>query len=171
MHSFRADDQSDFLIHLVGKQDPYNSFMSLLSSGCINAKNSFGFKKLEHQKKSVCFSEIPPVHLQKLVKRRYNHGIAFKKEWLLKNNGQRVWYIEKDSQAHASLEAMTSRLSGAEKETFFELAPFIDIPGEYGKSTYRFEWEREWRVVGDLSFSPSDVEFLILPKDVHEASL
>jgi len=170
MHSFTKDDQSDFLVHLVGKNDPYSSFMRLLHSGCIEAKNSFGFKKSEHQIKSVCFSEIPPVHLQKLVKRRYNHGVAFKKEWLLKNNGQRVWYIEKDSKTHASLDNIANKLLGPARDTFLELAPFIDISGEYGNSTYRFEWEREWRIVGNLSFSPSDVEFLILPKDVHEAA-
>lgn len=170
MHSFTNDDQSDFLVHLVGKNDPYNSFMSLLYSGCIEAKNSFGFKKSEHKIKSACFSEIPPPYLQKLVKQRYNYGVAFKKEWLLKNNGQRVWYIEKNSTAHTSLENMASTLVGPARDAFLELAPFIDIPGEYENSTYRFEWEREWRVAGNLSFLPSDVEFLILPKEVHEAA-
>ncbi len=168
MHELKHDDQSDFLIHLVGKNEPYNTFMSILSSGIIESKNSFGFKKAVHKKKSICFSEIPPFYLQKLVSRRYNHGIAFKKDWLLEKGAQRVWYVEKDSKVHSSLIHISDNSHGAVKEHFFNLAPFIDIPGEYENSTYRFEWEREWRIVGDLSFTPDDVEFLILPSDVHE---
>jgi hypothetical protein len=170
MPEFTQDDQSDYLIHLVGKDNPYDSFMNILYSGVVEAKNAFGYKRQEHQKKSICFSEIPPVYLQKLVQRRFNHGVAFKKEWLLSKGAQRVWYIEKDSQTHSSLEKMSNHLNGTEKEDFFDLAPFIDIPGESGDSVYRFEWEREWRIIGDLSFSPDDVEFLILPGDVHEAA-
>lgn len=168
MHKLKHDDQSDFLIHLVGKNDPYITFMNILSSGIIESKNSFGFKRSEHNKKSICFSEIPPLYLQKLVSRRYNYGIAFKKEWLLKQGAQRVWYIEKDSIAHSSIAFISNHLNGEEKEHFFNLAPFIDITGKYENSTYRFEWEREWRIVGNLSFTPDDVEFLILPSDVHE---
>ena len=53
------------------------------------------------------------------------------------------------------------------KEELLNLAPFIDIPGNYGSSFYRFEWEREWRVVGDIYFTPSDVAFLIIPGEKH----
>jgi len=144
--------------------------MNILSSGNITAKNSFGYKRKWHQKKSICFSEIPPIYLQKLVQQRYNHGIAFKKDLLLKKSAQRVWYIEKDSQTHCSLRKLSNYLNGSEKEEFYNLAPFIDIPGEYGNSIYRFEWEREWRIIGNLSFTPDDVEFLILPGDVHESA-
>ena len=170
MHKFKHDDQSEYLIHLVGKTRPYEIFMRILSSGNIKAMNSFGFRKTEHQKKAICFSEIPPIYLQKLVKRRYNHGIAFKKDFLLTKGAQRVWYIEKDSQAHNSLINLSNSFSGSKKDLFFNLTPFIDIPGKYGKSVYHFEWEREWRIVGDLSFTPKDVEFLILPSDVHETA-
>lgn len=169
-HVFRQDDQSEYLIHLVGKNNPYDSFMAILHSGVIEARNPFGFKRNEHQKKSACFSEIPPVHLQTLVKSRYNHGVAFKKEWLLSKGAQRVWYVEKDSRTNLSLEALSKSLNEDQKKDFFNLSPFIDIPGEYGNSIYRFEWEREWRIIGDLQFSPDDVEFLILPGDFHEAA-
>lgn len=170
MHTFGQNDQSDYLIHLVGKDKPYESFMSILHSGIIKSRNAFGFKRHWHQKKSICFSEIPPVHLQKLVQSRYNHGVAFKKEWLLGKGAQRVWYVEKDSQTHSSLETLYGSLNQSQTNDFINLAPFIDIPGEYGDSAYRFEWEREWRIIGDFSFSPDDVEFLILPGDVHEAA-
>jgi hypothetical protein len=170
MHDFKQDDQSDYLIHLVGKNKPYASFMDILHSRVIKARNAFGFKRYVHKKESVCFSEIPPFYLQKLVQSRYNYGIAFKKDWLLAQGAQRVWYIEKDSKTHSSLDHLSDSLNHNQKKDFFDLAPFIDIPGEYGNSVYRFEWEREWRIIGDLSFSPDDVEFLILPCDVHEGA-
>lgn len=170
MYTFKKDDQSDYLIHLVGKETPYDSFMSILHSGVIEAKNAFGFERHAHRKKSICFSEIPPFHLQKLVQNRYNYGVAFKKEWLLEKGAQRVWYAEKDSQNHASLMHLSNSLNNFQKEYFFNLAPFIDIPGKYGTSIYHFEWEREWRIIGNLSFLPEDVEFLILPEDVHDAA-
>ena len=168
MNVIKNDDQSDYLIHLVGKEHPYETFMRILSSGKISSKNSFGFKKECHKKNSICFSEIPPKFLMKLVNRRYNYGIVFKKDWLLKVGAQRVWYVEKDSKEHISLDYLSNSLNELDKEHFFNLAPFIDIPGEYGSSRYRFEWEREWRVIGDLSFTPDDVAFLILPYDLHE---
>jgi hypothetical protein len=170
MPIFTEDDQSDYLIHLVGRDNPYDSFMSMLYSGVVEAKNAFGYKRHVHRKKSVCFSEIPPVYLQKLVQRRFNHGVAFKKEWLLSKGAQRVWYIERGSETHSSLENISNHLNETEKEDLFGLAPFIDISGEYGDSVYRFEWEREWRIIGDVSFSPDDVEFLILPREYHEAA-
>ncbi len=48
------------------------------------------------------------------------------------------------------------------------LTPFVDFPGEYGPASYRFEWEREWRIPGDLLFKPEDVKFLFIPAELHE---
>lgn len=33
---------------------------------------------------------------------------------------------------------------------------------------YFFEWEREWRKVGNYKFEPYEVEFLIIPAKLHE---
>ncbi|MGO1304869.1 MAG: hypothetical protein ACTMKV_08810, partial [Sphingomonas parapaucimobilis] len=33
-----------------------------------------------------------------------------------------------------------------------------------------YEWEREWRHVGDLKFSELDTAFLIIPENLHEAA-
>ena len=164
---FINDDYSDYLIHLVGKNEPYNTFMSILSSGTLKAQSAFGFLKEIHNKKSICFSEIPPLYLKKLVQRRYNHGIAFNKKFLLEKGAQRVWYVEKDSAVHKSLVYLSLELSNDKISEFLNLAPFIDIPGKYGDTYYRFEWEREWRVLGNVSFSPRDVSFLIIPEDKH----
>ena len=165
---FYMDDESDYLVHLVGKDEPYNTFMSILSSGLIKAHNAFGYQPQLHQKKAVCFSEIPPNYLQKLVRRRYNHGIAFKRDLLIKNGAQRVWYLEKDSREHQSLEILSKHLESKHKKDLLNLTPYIDVSGDYGHAIYRFEWEREWRLLSSFSFSPSDVAFLILPGDIHK---
>ena len=52
----------------------------------------------------------------------------------------------------------------------WNLAPFVDLPGTYGVSTYLFEWEREWRHVGDLPFAETDPAFLIIPETLHDAA-
>ena len=52
----------------------------------------------------------------------------------------------------------------------WEVAPFVDLPGTYGKSKYLYEWERDWRHVDDLHFAETDPAFLIIPEDLHEAA-
>lgn len=52
----------------------------------------------------------------------------------------------------------------------WKITPFVDAPGKYGKSTYFFEWEREWRKAGHFRFSEDDVAFLIIPEKLHEAA-
>lgn len=53
---------------------------------------------------------------------------------------------------------------------FWVVAPFLDYPGTYGPTSYEFEWEREWRIPGGLTFGPSEVAFLFLPADLHDAA-
>ncbi|MGF1758761.1 abortive infection system antitoxin AbiGi family protein [Photobacterium sagamiensis] len=165
---FHDNDISEYLIHLVGKDDSYNQIMSILSAGVIKAKKSFGFKSFLHKKKSICFSEIPPKYLAKLVKRRSNFGIAFKKQKLLGSGAQRVWYVDKGSVQHNALNQLYN-LSTEDIEHQLEVIfPFIDIAGEYENSSYQFQWEREWRLLGDFCFKPDDVAFLIIPANRHQ---
>ncbi len=55
-------------------------------------------------------------------------------------------------------------------DPLWRLTPFVDFPGEYGPTEYRFEWEREWRVPGELTFGPDDVAFLFIPESFHAAA-
>jgi hypothetical protein len=48
------------------------------------------------------------------------------------------------------------------------VAPFIDIPGEHPGKRYEFEWEREWRHVGNFPFKVDEVDFLIIPEAEHQ---
>jgi hypothetical protein len=52
----------------------------------------------------------------------------------------------------------------------WRLTPFVDFPGAYGATAYRFEWEREWRVPAGLAFGPDDVAFLFIPEGLHAAA-
>ena len=52
----------------------------------------------------------------------------------------------------------------------WRLTPFVDAPGAYSTGSYFFEWEREWRKVGDFRFSTDDVAFLIIPEHLHAAA-
>lgn len=35
-------------------------------------------------------------------------------------------------------------------EPVWRFTPLIDLPGDYPTGSYRFEWEREWRLPGSL---------------------
>jgi len=56
----------------------------------------------------------------------------------------------------------------SEIEPVWTLTPFIDSTGNYASGTYRFEWEREWRHLGDLHFTQDDTALLIIPEELHE---
>ena len=56
-----------------------------------------------------------------------------------------------------------------ERDPIWALTPFIDFTGRHG--SYFFEWEREWRHVGNLIFYPEDVAFLIMPEEFHESAV
>ena len=43
----------------------------------------------------------------------------------------------------------------------------IDAPGVYDRREYLFDWEREWRHIGSMSFEPEDVAFLLIPEELH----
>ena len=164
------DDASSYLVHLVGKKDSYNNLMSILSSGRIRAVNAFGFLRKSNPQKSICFSEIPPKFLNKLVSRHGGSGIAFKKEMLISKGANRVWYLEKDGEQHKLIDGLQNNIPGNLKPLLDGLTPFIDLTGDFNGRSYRFDWEREWRLVGDLYFSPSDVSFLIIPGESHDAA-
>lgn len=54
-------------------------------------------------------------------------------------------------------------------DPLWDLTPFVDNPGSGEWGNYEFEWEREWRVVGDLTFGLSDVAFLFIPEQHQPA--
>jgi len=108
-----------------------------------------------------------------LAPTRGEFGIGFKKEAIVKRGGGPIWYVEKDTTTALQVRALIDRALGSTSpatEPIWFLTPFIDFTGDYGKGSYRFEWEREWRVREDLTFATGDVAFLVLPEGLHSAA-
>jgi len=157
-------DMSKYLVHF---SNSYDSMMAILSSGTIDPSGPFGkLNKLpQHREKTVCLSEKPFDSLSKLSLRRGSKfGLAFTKEFIISKGGNRVWYVEKNSSQHISLERMAS----SNNSSLLELVPFIEIVSNNQNERCDFDWEREWRVIGQIHFSPEDVKYLFIPSDSHQ---
>lgn len=72
-----------------------------------------------------------------------------------------MWYFDRDTPVQRAFEALkTQKIDDFDRaDPFWQVNPFVDFPGDYGGTQYRFEWEREWRVPGELHFGPDDVSF------------
>ncbi len=172
------DDLSPYLAHFTKPtitQTDSGVSLSILADRKLIAENAFGVgRRLAPNSVSqqcVCFSEIP-LHLINRIAHRRNseYGLGFPKEFAKRKGAQPVWYVEKDSQQAVAIETMMATATEDARNPTWQLTPFIDLPGTYGTSTYRFEWEREWRCVGDFTFDVDDVAFLILPEEIHETA-
>jgi hypothetical protein len=172
-------DMSEYVVHFTkdGEQSAYDQMLSILGSRRLKAGGPFGAARglggPTFTQQAVCFSEIPLDRLDRLVERRSRYGVGFSQATLLEAGGGRVWYVDRDSAAADAIHALRSEKVGPPMDTdshFWRITPFIDFPGEYGGTQYRFEWEREWRVPGDFTFDVQDVAFLFIPGDLHEAA-
>jgi hypothetical protein len=85
----------------------------------------------------VCLSEIPLDQLDRIVTKRSQHGIGFRKSFLDEQGGVRVWYIDKDEPGgRAARTSISSAAERAEKaadatDPIFNLTLFVDPIGEY----------------------------------------
>jgi hypothetical protein len=126
---------------------------------------------IEETQRVVCFSEIPLDMLDRLIDRRSLYGVGFTKEFLVAKGGAPLWYLDKEGEQAPIIRAQIDQRVAAgvdADDPFWRLTPFIDNPGNYAGRPYRFEWEREWRVIGDMRFHQDDVAFLFLPEEDHD---
>lgn len=170
---------SEYVVHFTkdsDEQSAYQNMMSILGVGELRPGGSFGAGRglgaLGDSQRCVCLSEVPLGSLKRLVDRRSRYGIAFTQEFLSDRGGARVWYVDKDTAAHEAFEALKKQKLDKfdASDPFWRVTPFVDFPGDYGGTSYRFEWEREWRIQGSLAFVPDDVSFLFIPEDQHDAA-
>jgi hypothetical protein len=170
-------DMSEYVVHFTkdGDRSAYEVMLSILWSRQLRAAGAFGAARdlggPAFTQRAVCFSEIPLDRLHRLVERRSRVGIGFNQATLLAAGGGRVWYVDKDSGPAEAVQALRAEKVGPPMATdspFWRMTPFIDFPGDYGGTQYRFEWEREWRVPGDLKFEVADVTFLFIPECLHD---
>lgn len=168
-------DMSKYVVHFSTESadgcSAYDNAISILYERNIEARHAFGAGRLlPPALKSVCFSEIPLHLLRRLADKRGPHGIGFRKDFLVERGGGPILYAYKDTEHAKAIDTMVSGAIHDPSNPVWKLAPFIDLPGIYNSSKYFFEWEREWRVVEDFSFEPSDVAFLIIPEDLHDVA-
>lgn len=172
-------DASDFLVHFTkgaSDSDAYNNMLSILGSQMLTrGQKPFGIASSSDvappgSQKSVCFSEVPLGFLDRIAGRRSKYGIGFRKRVLSNKGAAPVWYLEEEGvQAKALRELM--RRETDPSSTLWQLTPHIDeLRGNGGPGTYRFEWEREWRLNGDLHFSLEEVAFLLMDETFHEGA-
>lgn len=184
---FRGDreqlDQSDYVVHFTkpgtgALSSDYHNFLGILGEQRLRAGDApFGIARHRapesDSQKCVCFSEVPLGFLKRLTQRRSLHGIAFPKEFILGLGGAPVWYLQDGGSPHSAMEDLvTEAVKRADPlDPIWKLTPFVDVPS--GPSTtynYRFEWEREWRVAGDVDFSVDDVAFLFIDEALHASA-
>jgi hypothetical protein len=109
--------------------------------------------------------------LDRLIERRSLYGLGFSKEFIGANGGAPLWYLDKEGEHAPIIRAQIDQrvARGVDPgDPFWAADPFIDNPGNYAGRAYRFEWEREWRVIGDMAFHQDDLAFLFLPEEDHE---
>jgi hypothetical protein len=177
-HPDHWNDMSNFAVHFTKAtkdENDYSSMMHIYSQQRLFAERRFGIGRdmapQESEQRSVCFSEIPPGHWDRLVeRRRTKYGLAFTKDFIRSRGGNPVWYAWKDSPVQEALKLIMSQAIGDPSAPIWKLTPFIDAPGSYGSTDYRFDWEREWRHLGSLPFEPEDVAFLLIPEALHGAA-
>ena len=210
---------SDKLIHFVGRhckncEAQYQLLLRILKSGCLsnseeNAKMPIGIAEIEvngaakisqnemYIPQMVCFCDIPFEHLKIHVTKYSRFGLAFEKDFIVKNGGTPVYYMPLKGKASSSIskgqyfdkkldkfqhyishlidiKCLEVRDTMKEIENFltfhvFSYFKFFDhnLPDD-DPSNYYFE--REWRVLGNLKFSIKDVTTVFIPIN-YEARL
>lgn len=174
------EDMSNYVVHFTKASDSrteYDNMMGIIHSRTIEARSSFGMGRRQAPEAStqeaVCFSEIPPHLLSRLVQRRGRYGIGFSKQFMRSRGAFPIWYVDRGSPLHNSVEQLMHRAlrsSDPDSDPIWGLTPFIDVRGTYQSGPYLFEWEREWRHISDFSFGENDVAFLIIPEELHDAA-
>jgi len=172
-------DTSDFLVHFTkdtGTSNAYDNMLTILSSQHLRrGDQSFGFARTSHipasgTQQSVCMSEVPLGYLRRLIRNRSKYGIGFPKKVLTSKGATPVWYLEEDSVPAKALHELMRRETDP-SSPLWKLTPNVDeLRGDGGPGTYRFEWEREWRVNSDLHFNFEDVAFLFMDETYHETA-
>jgi hypothetical protein len=121
----------------------------------------------------ACFTEVPLTQLHMLTKdipgrsiRMQPFGIVFSREFIISKGAQPALYINTYQSQNWLKEAADKIFEIAKKNAFkkgklWRILPFLNAMNE----KYDFTWEREWRVRGDVTFTPKDVICVILPED------
>jgi hypothetical protein len=169
---------SEYVVHFTkdipGVTTAYDAQLAILGSREIRAVTCFGtarnYPALADTQRCACFSEVPLDRLDRIVARRSRYGVGFSQDFLVRAGGARVWYLDNYGNPAAGFNQVVNQYLTPQVDIsspIWGITPFVDFPGFYGSTEYRFEWEREWRVPGGLRFSTTDVAFLFIPEEYH----
>jgi hypothetical protein len=169
---------SAYLVHLTmgrAESSPYANLFSIVKDAELKpGPNAYGAARDLPEghpcQRSACLSELPLHQLARLVRNRSPYGLGFRTSVVLDGGGARVWYVDRAAQLGQQIfrQVQDPARRADESDFLWHLTPFIDFPGEYESGSFRFEWEREWRVPGGLAFGLRDVAFLLLPEGDHQ---
>lgn len=176
-------DMSEYLVHFCGSRE---ALVAIMLDGEVEGRNPFGWaREFETERdaarqrgeplrtyptqKSVCLSEVPVDLLDRLVHRRGHWGLGFTRQGILSDDGAPVWYAELDKPVAAALARLQSSITTSDqRRDWYTVAPFVDKVGEFPNgATYRFEWEREWRVSRRIELGVDHPVFLFAPETEH----
>ena len=188
----RRPDLSTFLVHLTRDKDDRfasDNLVNILSHRRLQAVTKMG-KAKDHDvpnQEVVCFTETPLEHAWTLIGdiqgrqvKLEPYGLVFTKIWARSRGINPVWYMDA-TPGHDWLGRDVDELVGkaiANQEfddEIFRLTPFFEVMGTWPATLNRqagrmeFWWEREWRKVGDLTFSWDDLVAVLAPVSAHES--
>lgn len=156
-----ASDLSQYAVHMTATEE---NLVSILMSGCIEARKPHGFTytlgMVHGQHLSSSYSEMPLKEIHRL-NRHGSYGIAFPQDWLRAQGAQRVWYLDEGSISLTALNEIKNGLVQTSQwdHPFWKITPYVDLVA----SRHSWTHERELRHVGDLHFDLADVALLIAP--------
>ncbi len=153
------------------------------------------FPELASGQRTVCFTETPLEHAWMMCSNiegrsvQFNgYGIAVTKTFARRRGVNPVWYLDITPRGgrdwltvpidqlldraveDASLPPATAPdMEALASAPILRLTPFLEQMGNpTGTRRKEFWWEREWRHVGDLSFSTDDIVVVFAPEDEHD---
>lgn len=130
----------------------------------------------------VCFTEAPLEQawsfVCNIIGRDYAlqpFGLAFRKQRARRMGINPVWYTDatgapgrSDEWLSKEVESLVARAARQEEglaaDPIARIAPFVEVMGTWESRQKEFWWEREWRHLGNLSFSLSDVAVVLCPE-------
>ena len=174
------------------------NLVRILVQGCIEARSPMGWARRDttqlgpvvaDAQKTVCFSEAPLEHFYTLTTqidgRRVAlepYGIAFTKMVARRKGANPVWYVDmSDGHSWDLAHALDRMRDEARRKAIREgaasfvsdpasaILPFIEQMGTWSTTQKEFWWEREWRKLGNFSFSSEEVALIIAPEVAHPA--
>jgi len=181
------EDISRFVVHLTrddrrdftGGQPARDNFLRIMDEEriiayrphCLHGKQIPGLSdELQQSFNVACFTEVPLSQLKHLIReipgrqvKLEPYGFVFTRNFLIGKGAQPAIYINSYGGNAYLRESVDAIWETAKKNKFkgriWRLLPFVNAMHE----KYDFTWEREWRVLGELSFEMDDVVCVILP--------